>query len=177
MSSNRIEKLSRYHEVAGFRCGQELLDRFLTQHALQSQFANASQTYVGIIDGAIAGYYTLVVGETQFDGAPRRLAKGMAHHPIPLMILARLAVDTKFQGRGIGEGLMKDAMRRTAAAAEIAGIRALAVHAKNSEARRYYERFGFESSPIEPLHLYMLMKDVRRSIQESLAPPRTGSEE
>ena len=165
MISNRIEKLTRHHQVEDFACGQELLDRFLTQHALQSQLANASQTYLAIAGDTTVGYYTLVVGETGYEDAPERLVKGMARHPIPLMILARLAVISEYQGKGIGEGLIKDAMRKTVAAAEIAGIRALAVHAKDDDARKYYERFSFESSPVEPLHLYMLIKDVRRSIE------------
>ncbi|MCA9859382.1 MAG: GNAT family N-acetyltransferase [Thermomicrobiales bacterium] len=169
MTSIRVEKLTRHHQVEDFACGQEPLDRFLIQHALQSQLANASQTYLAIGEDAVVGYYTLVVGETGYEDAPERLLKGIARHPIPLMILARLAVVTNYQGRRIGEGLIKDAMQRTVAAADIAGIRALAVHAKDDDARRYYERFSFESSPLDPLLLYMLIKDVRRSIQESSA--------
>lgn len=167
MTSIRIEKLTRQHQVEDFACGHGQLDRFLTRFALQSQLANASQTYVAIAENVVVGYYTLVVGEIGYEDAPERLLKGMAHHPIPLMILARLAVKTAYQGKGIGEGLVKDAMQRTVAAAEIAGIRALAVHAKDDDARNYYERFSFESSPMDPLLLYMLVKDVRRSIQES----------
>lgn len=168
MTSIRIEKLARHHRIEDFSCGQRQLDRFLALYALQSQLANASQTYVAIAGDLVIGFYTLVVGEAAYEDAPERLLKGMARHPIPLMILARLAVDAAHQGRGIGEGLLKDAMRRTVAAADIAGIRALAVHAKDDSARKYCERFSFESSPTEPLHLYMLVKDIRRSIQESL---------
>jgi GNAT superfamily N-acetyltransferase len=96
------------------------------------------------------------------EGAPDRLTKGLARHPVPIMLLARLAVSSGSQGRGIGAGLLKDAMLRTAQAADIAGIRALAVHAKDENARRFYEHFGFITSPTDSLHLYLLVKDIKR---------------
>lgn len=163
MTSIRIEKLARQHRVEDFDCGQAALDRFLIKFALTNQQANASQTYVGIAEDAIVGYYTLVVGEVAYTDAPERLTKGMARHPVPLMVIARIAVDRNWQGRGIGAGLLKDAMRRTINAADIAGIRALAVHAKDDTARSFYEHFGFVASPFEPLHLFLLVKDIRRA--------------
>jgi GNAT superfamily N-acetyltransferase len=158
----RIESLRREHEVEGFDCGQEDLNRFLVRYALQAQQANASRTYVGLNDDAVIGYYTLVVGEVVYSDVPERLAKGLARHPIPLMVLARLAVHKDWQGRGGGAGLLRDAMDRTLLAAEIAGIRALAVHAKDDAARSYYERFGFIPSPINPRHMFLLLKDIAR---------------
>ena len=101
-----------------------------TACAWPNQQANAAQTYVGLADDVVIGFYTLVVGEVRCEEAPERLSKGLARHPLPLMLLARLAVQVGWQGRGIGAGLLKDAMRRTVQAADIAGIRALAVHAK-----------------------------------------------
>jgi len=158
----RIEKLHRRHAVETFDCGEESLNRFLVRFALPNQMANASQTYVGLTDDdTVVGFYTLVVGEVRYDGAPERLTKGLARHPVPVMLLARLGADKHWQGKGIGAGLLRDAILRTLQAADIAGIRALAVHAKNEAARSFYERFDFEPSPTDPLHLFVLIKDLK----------------
>jgi len=101
------------------------------------------------------------VGQVEYADAPERLTKGIARHAVPIMLLARLAVALGQQGRGIGSGLLKDAMRRTLQAADIAGIRAFAVHAKDDEARAFYERFDFVPSPADPYHLFVLLKDLR----------------
>lgn len=162
-----IEKLAGRHAVEGFDCGQESLNRFLTRFALPSQQANASQTYLGLADATVVGFYTLVVGEVAYDDAPERLTKGLAHHPVPLMLLARLAVVAAWKGRGVGAGLLKDAMRRTVRVADIVGIRALAAHAKDDAARAFYEHFGFIASPTDPLHLFILTKDLRRVVDHS----------
>jgi GNAT superfamily N-acetyltransferase len=160
----RIEKLRREHNVDLFDCGQEPLNRFLVRYALQNQQAEASQTYVALADDEVVGFYTLVVAQVEYDDVPRRLGKGLAKHPIPLMLLARLAIATKWQGKGLGAGLLKDAMLRTLQAADIAGIRALAVHAKDDAAKAFYERFDFIASPSDPYHLFLLLKDVRALI-------------
>jgi GNAT superfamily N-acetyltransferase len=162
MTVFNIEKLARHHAVDDFDCGDEALNRFLSRFAFPNQQASASQTYVGMADGLIIGFYTLVVSEVSYDDAPERLKKGLARHPVPLMLLARLAVSQAWQGKGVGAGLLKDAMRRTLQAADIGGIRALAAHAKNDTARDFYEHFGFISSPTDPLHLFILIKDLRR---------------
>jgi GNAT superfamily N-acetyltransferase len=156
-----IEKLRREHALEDFDCGQEALNRFLVRYALQNQQAGASQTYVALAGAEVAGYYTLVVGHVQYDGAPERLKKGLARHPVPIMLLARLATATRWQGRGVGSGLLKDAMLRTLQAADIAGIRAFAVHAKDDETKAFHERFDFISSPSDPYHLFRLLKDIR----------------
>jgi GNAT superfamily N-acetyltransferase len=163
----RIEKLSRRHIVDAFDCGASELNRFLTRFAWANQQAHAAQTYVGLADEAVAGFYTLVVGEVRCEDAPERLTKGLARHPVPLMLLARLGVGVPWQGRGIGAGLLKDAMRRTVAAADIAGIRAMAVHAKDEQARAFYQRFDFIDSPTDPMHLFVLVKDLRRYVVQS----------
>ena len=155
-----IEKLRRDHRTEDFDCGKPPLNRFLTHYALQNQQANASQTYLALRGDDILGYYTLVFGEVAFDAAPERLKKGVARHPVPLMILARLAVSVTAQGHRIGAGLLKDAMLRTLQAADIAGLRALAVHAKDEEARRFYEHFDFMASPSDPMHLMAPLKDL-----------------
>ena len=167
MTSLRIEKLSRLHAVDAFDCGQSGLNRFLSRFAWANQQAHAAQTYVGLADETVAGCYSLVVGEVRCDKAPGRLTKGLARHPVPLVLLARLGVGVPWQGRGIGAGLLKDAMRRTVAAADIAGIRTLAVHAKDERARAFYQHFDFIDAPTDPLHLFALVKDLRRYIAQS----------
>lgn len=161
MTQFRIEKLTRHHAVDVFDCGEEALNRFLIRFALANQQANASQTYIGRADETVIGFYTLVVGEVRYDDAPERLIKGLARHPVPIMLLARLAVGTNWQGKGIGAGLLRDAVLRTLQAADIAGIRALAVHAKDEQARSFYQRFDFVESPADPLHLFALIKDLK----------------
>jgi GNAT superfamily N-acetyltransferase len=130
----RIEKLRRDHAVETFDCDRKELNRFLVRFALPGQQASASQTYIGFSGDEIIGFYTLVVGQVNYHDAPERLTKGFAHDPIPLMLLARLAVGSAWQRKGVGAGLLKDAMRRTLQAADIAGIRAFAVHAKDEGA-------------------------------------------
>jgi GNAT superfamily N-acetyltransferase len=164
VTSLRIAKLDRHHAIERFDCGQEDLNRFLSRYALQNQLANASATYVALLDDDVVGYYTLVVGEVAYEDAPERLTKGLACHPVPLMLLARLATDRQWHNKGIRKGTLKDAMLRTLNAAEIAGIRALAVHAKDDNARAFYEHFDFLPSPTDPLHLYLLMKDLRHAV-------------
>jgi GNAT superfamily N-acetyltransferase len=160
MTDFAIEKLAHHHVVNAFDCGQEALNRFLIRFALMIQQARASQTYVGIADGAVIGFYSLVFGDVSYDDAPERLKKGLARHPVPLMLLARQAVGKAWQGVGAGAGLLKDAMLRTRQAANIGGLRALAAHAKDSEARAFYEHFGFMASQSDPLHLFILIKDL-----------------
>lgn len=157
----RIEKLQRGHAVESFDCGREALNRFLSRYALQNQQAGGSQTYAALAGEEVVGYYTLVVGQVEYGDAPERLKKGLAQHPVPIMLLARLAIATTWQGKGLGSGLLKDAMLRTLQAAEIAGIRAFAVHAKDDEAKKFYEHFDFLSSPTDPYHLFRLLKDLR----------------
>lgn len=161
MTHFRVEKLSRKHAVDSFDCGEDALNRFLIRFALANQQANASQTYLGLADETVIGFYTLVVGEVSYDDAPERLTKGLARHPVPIMLLARLAVSRDWQGKGVGGGLLRDAILRTLQAADIAGIRAFAVHAKDDEARSFYRHFGFIESPTDPLHLFVLIKDLR----------------
>lgn len=165
MAKLRIEKLQRGHGVDKFDCGQEALNRFLIRFAFQNQQAGASQTYIALADEEVAGYYTLVVGQVEHSDAPERLTKGLARHPVPIMLLARLAIGTSWQGKGLGSGLLKDAMLRTLQAADLAGIRAFGVHAKDDAARTFYERFDFIASPSDPYHLFRLLKDIRAALK------------
>lgn len=158
-----IEKLSAHHDVGAFTCGKPVLDAYLTRHALANQSMGGAQTYVALAEGrTVVSYFSLAVGSVVHADAPARLAKGLARHPVPVMVLARLAVDRGWQGRGIGSGLLKNALQRTLQAADIAGIRAIVVHAKDDEARAFYEAFGFATWPDQPLRLFLLIKDLRR---------------
>lgn len=161
-----MEKLQRSHDIDAVDCGQETLNRYLTRYALISQRANGAQTYVGVSGKEIIGFYTLVVGHVAYDDAPDRLKKKLSRHPVPVMILARLGVDLDWQGKGVAAGLLRDAMQRTVQVADIAGLRAFLVHAKDDRARAFYEHFDFTPSPTDPYHLFLLLKDIRKIMSE-----------
>src|SRR5689334_17479260 len=165
-SPRRVEKLRPDHPIESFDCGTEELNRYLLRYAWTNQQAGSAQTYVGLAGTAIVGYHTLAVGHVVHEEAPERVIKGLAKHPVPIMLLARLAVDRRWQGQGIGKALLRDAMQRTLQAADIAGIRAFAVHAKDEEARKFYQKFDFIPSPTDPMHMFVLLKDVRRIVSE-----------
>jgi predicted N-acetyltransferase YhbS len=159
--SLRIEKLERSHAVDAFDCGRKALNRFLVRSALQNQRAEASQTYVALEEHHVVGYYTLVVGEIDWEGAPQLRTKDPAQQPVSAMLLARLAVAEAWHGNGLGAGLLKDAMLRTLHAARIAGIRVFAVHAKDIHAKAFFEHFDFVPSPTDPYHLFRPLKELR----------------
>ena len=156
-----IRKLSATDQVDGFDYVQPALNQFLQRQALNNQRANSAQTYVCCENGRVLGFYSLTVGSVDHEDAPERVVKGLARHPVPVMLLARLAVDQRFQRRGMGAALLKDALRRTMQAAGIAGIRAVLVHAKDDSAQQWYRGFDFKSSPTDPYHLYLLLKDLK----------------
>lgn len=161
----RIEKLDPRHILDGFNCGTEPLNTYLRRFALASQSAGAAQTYVAAINEAAVGCYSLSTGSVQYDGAPQRTRKGLARHPIPIVLLARLAVDKAWQGKGLGAALLLDLLRRVVAAADIVGIRAIVAHAKDDDARQFYEHFNFDPSPIEPLQMFLLLKEIKRLLK------------
>lgn len=159
-----IRKLGATDQVDDFDCGHPALNLFLQRHALNNQRASSAQTYVCCDGGRVLGFYSLTVGSVDHEDAPERVVKGLARHPVPIMLLARLAVDRSCQGRGMGAALLKDALRRTLQAAEIAGIRAVLVHAKDDSARQWYRGFDFQPSPTDPYHLYLMLKDLRLAL-------------
>lgn len=158
-----VQKLDRTDIVEDFDCGYEDLNRFISRFALNNQLAGSAQTYVATTGGKVAGYYSLAVGAVAHAQAPARMVKGLARHPVPVMLLARLAVDNEAKGRGLGAALLRDALARILQAADIAGIRAVIVHAKDDDARRFYEHFDFDPSSTDPYHLYLLIKDLSRA--------------
>jgi GNAT superfamily N-acetyltransferase len=155
-----IQKLTAQDRVDDFCCGRPELDIYLKRFALMNQKSGSATTYILKHDKTVIGYYSLAVGSVEHRTAPSRMMKGLAKHPIPVMLLARLAVSDKFQRQGLGQVLLRDALARTIQAGDIAGIRALLVHAKDDEARNWYLAQGFYPSPTDPLHLFVLLKDV-----------------
>ncbi len=158
-------KLTADHIVDDFDCGYSVLNNWLYRYALQNQQSNAAMTFVVCRQNRVVGYYSLAVGAVHHEVVPARIKKGLARYPIPIMVLARLAVDLRDQGHGIGKGLLKDAVLRTLQAAKFAGIRAIFVNAKDEKARRFYERFDFEPSPVDPLKLMLLIKDAEKTFK------------
>lgn len=155
-----VRKLAPADATDGFDCGQPPLNQFLQRYALVNQKAHSTQTYVCCWRGDVVGFYSLAVGSVDPEVAPARVMKGLAGPPEPVMVLARLAVDRGHQGKGLGKALLKDALLRTAQAADIAGIRCLLVHAKDETARQWYASWEFEPSPTDPYHLFLMLKDL-----------------
>lgn len=160
-----LQKLARHHRVDQFDCGVASLNSYLSRFALASQSAGAAQTYVAALGDRVVGYYSLTVTGVEHAEAPSRVAKGLARHPIPVILLARLAVDKTWHGKGLGGALLRDSLYRVLAAADIVGIRAIMVHAKDETARRFYEHFNFDPSPIEPLQLFLLIKEIAQLLK------------
>jgi predicted N-acetyltransferase YhbS len=153
------EHLCAKHEVSGFDSGEPILDDWLRRRALQNEAGGASRTYVVCAGGRVAGYYTLAVGAVAHAGAAGRVRRNMPD-PLPVMVLGRLAVDKALQGRGIGAGLLRDAVLRTLQAAKIAGIKAILVHAISEGAKRFYEKHGFVGTPADPLTVMITVAEA-----------------
>jgi GNAT superfamily N-acetyltransferase len=162
---SKVEPISGSHDVSRFDCGaHESLNEWLKRFALINQKNESARTYVVRRNGSVVGYYSISAGSVAVDETPARIAKGLARHPIPVILLARLAVDKHEQGTGLGKALLKDALVRIAQAADILGARAVLVHAIDEQARKFYEHFNFEASPIHELQLMLLMKDLRKAL-------------
>lgn len=157
-----IEKLRREHLLDDFDCGKEELNRFLKQQAWASPQSHSAQTYVLAKDLRVFGYYSVAAGSVTHDEASERIRRGQARHPVPVILLARLAVDVSAHGKGLRAALLKDALLRTAQAAHTIGAPALLVHAKDDSAKAFYEHFTFEPSPSDPYYLLLIMKDLLR---------------
>lgn len=163
--------LEARHDRSAFDCGVSALDNYLKKFALENQRSQSARTYVATRGERVVGYYTLSAGSARRDETPARVAKGLAAHPVPVILLARLAVDRAERGKGLGGGLLKDALLRVMQAADIVGCRAVMVHAKDDEAKAFYQRFGFEESPTHPYRLFLLMKDIKSDLGISFRKP------
>jgi GNAT superfamily N-acetyltransferase len=156
------QPLGTSHRLEEFDCGKPALTDWLLHHARQAQGSGSARTFVTCNQNRVAGYYSLTVGQIDTLEAPERIRRGMGQYPIPLVILARLAVDLDYQKRGLGFSLLQDAIMRTIAIADQAGIRALLTHPIDAAADAFYRRFGFEPTPLQERQLILLLKDARR---------------
>jgi GNAT superfamily N-acetyltransferase len=160
-----IEKLLKDHDLSSFDCGKSSLNDWLRRFALTNQQNDSARTYVLHRAGKVVGYYTLSAGSVRCEESPARIAKGLAKHPIGVILLARLAVDLTEHGAGLGRTLLVDALSRAMTAADAIGARAILVHAIDEDAGAFYRKFGFESSPFDPKQLMLLMKDLRATLR------------
>lgn len=156
----RLERLSRSHRLDDFDSGVPALDAWLRSYAGQAARAGTAVTYVALVDDRVVGYFAVAASAVAYDDAPPALAKKAARHPIPVIRLARLAVDRSRQGSGIGAALLREALRSAVNAADIIGARAVVVDAKDDDAAAFYRHFDFDPFPDQPHQLYLLMKDV-----------------
>lgn len=160
------EPLGRDHALNGFDCGRASLNVWLMKYARQADAAGSARTYVVVDSGHehVVGYHAVAAAGVEREAATARVIRGMPRYPIPVVLLARLAVDTSVAGKGVGAWLLRDAMMRTLAASETIGVRAMLVHAIDDDARGFYLRHGLEPSPTDPLHLMILIKDIAAAL-------------
>ncbi|HEX2266106.1 MAG TPA: GNAT family N-acetyltransferase [Solirubrobacterales bacterium] len=167
MAYSRPEPLRGKHSLEGFSSGEESLDSWLLHHARHAEAAGSARTFVTTDGKRVVGYYALAIGSVAPEDATERLRKGQpGQRPVPVLVLARLAADRKHQGRGLGRSLLQDALLRCDVVAESVGVRAVVAHA-HPGAAGFYDHFGFEKSPTDPLHRILLMKDLRRFLKEA----------
>ena len=157
------EHLTSEYDVSAFDCGVPELDDWLKRRALQNDASRASRTFVVIANRRVVGYYALATGAVSHAEATGRVRRNMPE-PIPVMVLGRLAVDREYQGTGLGVALLKDALLRTLHAAEIAGIRAVLLHASSEEAKRFYLHHGFAESPVDPMTMMVTLADLEKAL-------------
>lgn len=157
------EPLSDHHDLDAFASGEDSLDQWLRRRALKNQIAGASRTFVVCEDRRVVAFYALASSAIMADAAPGRFRRNMPD-PILVVVLGRLAIDRSFQGRGFGRALVRDAGRRVIQAADTIGIRGMLVHALTEDARAFYEKVGFEPSPLDPMTLMATLADLRASL-------------
>jgi GNAT superfamily N-acetyltransferase len=158
-----LSLLNKEHKADPFDCGAHALNVFLKKHALQSQNSNISRTYVLTEKERIIGYYSLVYGSVSPQDVSERMSRGAGNYHLPIILIARFAIDQNFHRKGFGKALLKDAFKRCLQASKIAGLRAVVVNAKDERAKTFYEKFGFEASPFDEFHLFLLMKDLKNN--------------
>lgn len=160
-----VEKLTKDHDVSKFDCGKASLNDWLKRFALTNQQSDSARTYVLHRASRVVAYYSLSAGAVRKEESPLRVAKGLAQHPIGVILLARLAVDLGERGAGLGKALLADALSRALDASDAIGARAVLVHAIDDQAAAFYRKFGFEPSPLDPKQLMLLMKDLRATLK------------
>lgn len=164
MSALSLVSLGADQDLSGFDCGNPELDRWLIDHALASQKADLARTYLVTTADAVAGYVSLTTGSIRPEAAPRRYARGMPRYPIPTILIARLAVDRRYQHQGLGSRLLAEALRLAVAASDTAAARLVVVDAIDEQAAAFYRRWGFIDIPENPLRLFRKVSDIRNSL-------------
>ncbi len=160
--------LDKLQDRTIFDCEVQPLNDYLQKYALQNQKKDAARTYVATNEeNQIIGYFTLVFGSVSTQETTLDISAGLGKYPIPVILLARLAIDKNQKGKGLGKALMRDALLRAVRASDIAGLRAFLVHAKDESAKTFYEKLGFEPSPHNEFHLFLKMSDIRVSLAEA----------
>jgi GNAT superfamily N-acetyltransferase len=162
MDDWRVERLDASHRRGEFCCGKAPLDEFLRTLVTQYERRKLGRTYVAVLGGdqRVGGYYTLASGAVPFQHLPAAAAKKLPKHPVPVILLGRLAVDRAAQGKGLGAYLLMDALKRCLAVSAELGVHAVEVRAIDQEARAFYLKYGFVPLPDSELHLYLPMKTV-----------------
>ena len=168
--------LTKTHKIARFDCGKPPLNDILIKYALQNQASGGARTYVMTRGPRVIGYYSLAPASVVPEDAPARSIKGQARYPVPVILMARFAVDQNEQGKGLGKALLRDALRRALQGADAIGGRAFLVHAKDDDARAFYQKFEMEASPTNALHLFLLFKDIRQSLDAARDRPLSMGE-
>lgn len=161
-----IELLNKAHDRSKFDCGEEHLNDFLRKHARQNQDVDVGRTYVALIGQRVVGFFTLSVGSVARDVLQDDDAKRLPRYPVPSVHLGRLAVDVSVRGKGLGARLLIRAMEIVVQVADVIGIHALEVRAKDGKARAFYEHFGFRRMLDDDSHLYLSLKSVRRALDD-----------
>jgi len=155
--------LEESHDLAAFDSGEPALDTWLRERALHNERRGGSRTYVVCAEARVVGFFSLATGSVEQAKAPGRIRRNMPE-PIPVMILGRLAVDNKFKGRGIGRGLLREAILKTLQAAEIVGVRAILVDAISEDAKHFYLLHGFRESPVDSMMLMITLADAQAAL-------------
>lgn len=163
-----VAKLSDDHQLDGFDCGNEDLNTWLQKYALQSQRSRGAVTWVLCRAEQVVGYYALAAHQVVWRDAPERMTEGLGRYPVPAVLLAKLALDEREQGQGLGTDLLRDALRRSLGAADEIGARAVVVDAKDDETADFYRRHDFEAFEDEPHRMYVLMKDLAPLVADAL---------
>jgi len=163
------EPLADRHDLSAFSCGEDILDQWLRRRASKNEGSGASRTYVVCEDNIVVAYYSLAVGSIEHNFAPGNIRRNMPE-PIPVMVLGRLAVDTRHRGKSIGTALVFDSLLRTLRVADEVGLRALLVHALHERAAGFYKRLGFVLSPFDPLMLFLGLKELRQGAGKIILP-------
>ena len=164
MTDRRLERLAAGHDLSTFRSGQDALDGWLRNHALASQRMDSARTFVLIQQEDVVGYFSLTMGSVLRSDAPRQLVRGLPAYPVGVALLARLAVNARHQGEGLGGLLLAEALRKAVAAGDAAAARLVVVDAIDDAAARFYAHHGFLAIPEHPMRLYRRIKDIRASL-------------